>query len=178
MKTSDQTTIAVVRTFQAQATMENFDLEKFKKGRVKPIKKLLDDNHPDLKAIVVVVCGDQNSPHGEIVTQGSTPTINHLRQAFPTEVENGKIIPIICRNWGGNVGSSTALNAGIDVALKNGAHNVLAWSPRVPLTGLMLDEMLDHQAKHNLTLVGYVRRNWYRQMSWMFAQNNCALWSA
>ena len=177
MSAIDNTTVAIVRSFQARATMENFDRKKFEQGRVVPIRRLLADDHPALKAIVVVVCGDKNSPHGEIVEDDSTATINHLRSAFPVEVGTGKIIPVICRDWGQNVGSSKALNAGIAEAQLLGAKNILMWSPRVPLTATMFDEMSHFMAHKGLGLVGYMRKNWYRQTSWMFAQNTCALWS-
>ena len=177
MQDSKYSVHVVVRSFEAGATRETFNYEKFRKSRVEPIRRLLSTAPPQLKKIIVVVCADPQSRYGETLFDGFTPTAFALGDAFSTEVNEGVIAPITCVDWGQNVGSVNALNMGIDLALHEGATHVLSWSPRMGLDGSMITQMLDHSHRHQLELVGYLRERWYGSISTMFAQNTCALWS-
>lgn len=176
--------IAVTRSFQGGATFDSFDVTKFNKGVVGPIQKLLSTAPPELAGIAVVSCAEAGSKYAEEVRPGidetdteRTPTIHFLHEAFPEEVKSGRIVPVLCKDWGLNAGSANALNAGITVARKHDAGNVLLWSPEIDLSGHMLTEMINHMDQHALKLVGYMRNRWYQRLQWAFAQNTCALWN-
>lgn len=181
---------AVTRSFQGGATYASFDVDKFKKGVIAPIKKLLDTAPSEFSGIAVVSCAEPGSKYAEEVrykfdstpapnediAEERTPTTHYLTKAFPEEVASGRIVPILCKNWGLNAGSGTAINAGIAHARTQGADKVLVWSPEIDLTGHMVSEMLNHMDEHALRLVGYMRNRWYQRLQWAFAQNTCAIW--
>lgn len=170
-------TLVVTRSFQAGAAfLSGFDPEKCEKGLVAPIRKLLGTAPDEIAGIVVVTCCAPGSKFAEEVRDGMTPTISHLIKAFPVEIEAGRIIPVMCDDWGLNPGSATAINAGLDVAIRRNADRALVWSPEIGLDGHMVTEMFEHQARYNLELVGYFRNRWWQRAQWMFAQNTCALW--
>ncbi len=192
MKTS---VFATTRSFQGGATFATFNVEKFNKGVVLPIKKLLDSAPPEFRGIAVVSCGEHGSKYAEEVRlEGNanwnptmndedpsnswfaTPTIHYLHEAFPKEIAAGLVVPILCRDWGLNAGSATAINAGIAVARERDASDTLVWSPEINLDGFMLKAMLSHKERNALKLVGYMRSNWFLRLQWQFAQNTCALW--
>ena len=134
--------LAVTRSFQGGATFDSFDLVKFKKGVVGPIQKLLSTAPPELMGIAVVSCAEPGSKYAEEVrlerndtpwphddmSDERTPTVHYLHDAFPKEVADGVIIPLLCKEWGLNAGSATALNAGIALARTREAGDVLLWS--------------------------------------------------
>lgn len=168
--------IAVTRTYQAGATFATYDREKFQKGVVAPILKLLDTAPPCLKGIVVVSCGEAGSKYAEEMRDGDTVTSALIRQEFADEVANGIVHPVVTTNWGLNGGSGTALNDGVEVARSLGAGRVLLWSKEIDLSGHMLSEMIEHMDRYDLPLVGYARMRWFQRLAWTFAQNTCALW--
>ena len=180
---------AITRSFQGGATFATFDKTKFEKGVVAPIKKLLSTAPPELLGLAVVTCAEAGSKYAEEVRDYvtgttamhdehdfETPTTHYLCKAFPEEVASGRLVPMLCRNWGLNAGSGTALNAGIAMARTHKANSVLLWSPEIDLTGHMVSEMLNHMDQHALHLVGYMRNRWYQRLQWAFAQNTCAIW--
>lgn len=181
---------AVTRSFQGGATFDSFDVSRFEKGVVAPIKKLLTTAPPELVGIAVVTCAEVGSKYAEEVrtdrsdpttsysddSDDRTPTVHHLREAFPEEIASGRLVTILCKDWGLNAGSGTAINAGIEVARQQGADNVMVWSPEIDLSGHMVSEMLNHMDGHALRLVGYMRNRWYQRLQWTFAQNTCAIW--
>jgi hypothetical protein len=166
----------ITRSFQGGATFVTFDKAKFEKGVVAPIKKLLATAPPEFIGIAVVTCAEAGSRYAEEVMDGDTPTMVALKSAFPNEITQGKIVPVVCENWGLNAGSGTAINEGISIARQRGADKVLVWSPEIDLNGHMVSEMLNHMEDHALKLVGYMRNRWYQRLQWAFAQNTCAIW--
>ena len=167
---------ATTRSFQGGATFDTFDEEKFKRGVVAPITKLLSTAPPEFTGIAVVSCAEVGSKYAEEVREGVTPTVYHLRHAFPDEVKSGRVVPVLCTSWGLNAGSATAINDGIAIARHHGADDVLVWSPEIDLDGFMVSAMLAHMDNHALSSVGYWRSRWYTRYQWMFAQNTCAIW--
>jgi hypothetical protein len=172
----DTRLFAVTRSFQGGATFASFDQEKFAEGVIVPIRKLLDTAPPQFMGITVVTCGEAGSKYAEEVQGGDTPTTHHIREAFPKEVASGRIVPVVCKNWGLNAGSGTAINEGIAIARQHGADKVLVWSKEIDLDGFMVYEMLCHMELHALRLVGYARNYLFERLQWMFAQNTCAIW--
>lgn len=168
----------VIRSFQGGTDFSSFNREKFQKGVVAPIKKLLATATTDLRGIVVVSCGENGSKYAEEVRDGETPTTHFLRAAFPEATTSKFITPVICKDWGLNAGSATAINAGLDVAHAYGADRILIWSPEIDLSGHMVTEMVNHMDNHALALVGYMRNRWYQRLQWTFAQNTCAIWDS
>lgn len=177
MKRSSEKIVVVTRTFQAGKTFETFDIQKFERGVVAPIKKLLSTAPQSLSNIVVVACGEPGSEYAEEIRNNETPSIVHLKQAFPEEVASHRIITSLCSQWGRNRGSATALNAGVEIADELSATHALTWSAEIDLDGFMLSGMLSHYNRFNLDLVGCLRNRWYQRLQWMFAQNTCALWN-
>lgn len=180
---------ATTRSFQGGATFANFNKKKFEDGVVLPIRKLLSTAPPELVGLAVVTCAEPGSKYAEEVSDHvvgtsamhdehdwHTPTTYHLAQAFPEEVRSGRIVPVMCKDWGLNAGSGTAINAGIEAARHRGADDVLVWSPEIDLSGHMVHEMLCHKELHALRLVGYARNYLFERQQWMFAQNTCAIW--
>lgn len=186
---------AVTRSFQGGTDFESFDRKKFDEGVVKPIRRLLNTAPSAFGGIAVVTCAEPGSKYAEEVRlignerhnptmndddlgnmEFMTPTTQHLRAAFPDEVASGRIVPILCKDWGLNAGSGTAINEGIEVARQRGADKVMVWSPEINLDGFMVHEMLNHMDQHALRLVGYMRNRWYQRLQWTFAQNTCAIW--
>ena len=107
---------ATTRSFQGGATFDSFDVKKFEKGTVAPITKLLATAPPEFTGIAVVSCDEPGSKYAEEMREGVTPTVFHLRHAFPDEVKSGRVVPVLCTSWGLNAGSATAINDGITVA--------------------------------------------------------------
>lgn len=170
-------TLVVTRSFQAGATFgKGFDPEKCEKGLIAPIRRLLGTAPAEIAGVVVVTCGEKGSKYAEEVRDDQTPTTSYLIKAFPAEVEAKRVIPIVCDDWGLNPGSATAINDGLRVAIRCEVDRALVWSPEIGLDGHMVTEMLEHQARYNLDLVGYFRNRWWQRAQWMFAQNTCALW--
>ncbi len=170
-------TLVVTRSFQAGATfVGSFDPEKCEKGLIAPVRKLLDTAPNEIAGIVIVTCGEKGSKYAEEVRDDQTPTTSYLTKAFPAEVETGRVIPVVCDDWGLNPGSATAINTGLKIAVRREFERALVWSPEIGLDGHMVTEMLEHQARYNLDLVGYFRNRWWQRAQWMFAQNTCALW--
>lgn len=167
---------AVTRSFQGGATFANFNQKKFEDGVVLPLQKLLKTAPPQFTGIAVVACGEAGSKYAEEVRDGDTPTTHFVRQAFPKEIASGRIVPVVCTNWGLNAGSGTGINDGIAVARERGSDKVLVWSKEIDLDGFMVYEMLCHMELHALGLVGYARNYWFERLQWMFAQNTCAIW--
>lgn len=181
---------AVTRSFQGGATFASFDVNKFEKGIVAPIKKLLSTAPPEFAGIVVVSCAESGSKYAEEIRQDRgdpttpydddsddyNPTVHYLRTAFPREVTSGLLTTILCKDWGLNAGSATAINAGVRIARERDANKVMVWSPEIDLSGHMVSEMLNHKEQHALRLVGYMRNRWYQRLQWAFAQNTCAIW--
>ena len=181
---------ATTRSFQGGATFDTFDVEKFKKGVVAPITKLLSTAPPEFMGIAVVSCAEVGSKYAEQVVldrnnptlphdddiYDRTPTTHYLREAFPKEVAAGRVVPVLCKNWGLNAGSATAINDGIAVARQHGTDDVLVWSPEIDLDGHMISAMLAHKQRYALKLAGYMRNRWYQRLQWAFAQNTCAIW--
>jgi len=66
--------------------------------------------------IIVAVNAEKGNRLAEIETDGDTPTSIALKQAFAKEIDDQKIIVEMCRNWGSNPGSGTALNEGTKIA--------------------------------------------------------------
>lgn len=167
---------AVTRSFQGGATFASFDSEKFDRGVVAPVTKLLSSAPEEFAGLAIVTCGEPGNKYSEEVIDGETPTVRALREAFSDEIAIGRIIPVVCSDWGLNAGSATAINAGVEVARSHSAHKVLVWSPEIDLSGHMVSEMLNHMEQHALRLVGYMRNRWYQRLQWAFAQNTCAIW--
>lgn len=168
--------VAIVRSFQAGKTFESFDDEKFVRTVVGPMRKLLSACPPQLKSFIIVSAADPDSPAGEKVIDGRTPTMHAVERYFSEELKFGLIDTIGCTNWGRNFGSATALNDGIELAAQMGADTVLIWSPEIDLTGHRLSLMIDHMERHSLQLCGYARNGWTERLQWMFVQNTIALW--
>ncbi len=166
----------VTRSFQGGATFDSFNRQKFEQGVVAPIRKLLSTAPAELAGFTVVTCGEPGSKFAEEVREGTTPTVVGLRKVFPDETDSDRIVPMVCPNWGLNAGSTTAINAGFELAKERGADRVLIWSPELDLDGRMLAEMLAHQDRHALGVVGYLRSRWYTRIQWKLVQNTCALW--
>lgn len=169
-------TLVVTRSFQGGATFDTFNNKKCDEGLIAPMRYLLGTAPKEISGIVVVTCTEKGSKHAEEVRDHQTPTTSRVVEAFTAEVEVGRVIPVQCQNWGLNAGSATAINAGIEIAEMLGVDRVLVWSPEIRLDGFMVTEMLEHQARYNLDLVGYFRNRWWQRQQWMFAQNTCALW--
>ena len=167
---------ATTRSVQGGVTFDTFDVEKFKKGVVAPITKLLASAPPEFTGIAVVSCAEVGSKYAEKMREGVTPTVYHLQHAFPDEVKSGRVVPVLCTSWGLNAGSATAINDGIAIARHHGADDVLVWSPEIDLDGHMVSAMLAHKERYALGLVGYMRNRWYQRLQWAFAQNTCAIW--
>ncbi len=167
----------VVRSFQEGASFVSFNKEKYEAGVARPLRTLLQTAPLEIDTIIVLSCGDKNSPFAEEIVDGITPTMYHLRQSFPNETASGKLITVLCTNWGPTRGSATALNLGIDIAREQNADAVLFWSPELALSGDMVTEMCTHMERHELELCGYLREGWQQKLQWALPQNTCALWS-
>ncbi len=168
--------VAVIRSFQGKATHETFNDEKFVKGVVGPVRKLLSTAPAQLTGIIIVSAADTNSPAGEVVLDGKTPTMRAVERHLEAEVASGFVETIACKDWGLNFGSGTALNAGAWRAVERRADTVLMWSPEIDLTGHRLSLMVNHMESNSLQLCGYARNGWTERLQWMFVQNTVALW--
>lgn len=170
-------TDVIVRAFQPGAGKgKEFDRTRFEQGLKMPVQKVLRTRPDWLRSVVIVSCGDQESPAGEAVVAGMTPTMQAIHDLMPEEVEKGLVHTVLCTNWGENFGSATALNDGIAYAQRFDPSQIVIWSPEIALDGFRLMEMQLHKERHALEFCGYFRESWYDRTQWMFAQNTLCLW--
>lgn len=171
--------IVVTRSFQRGVGGEKgkpFDACEFEQKVALSIKRLLKDEV--VKSIVVMVNGEPGNRLAEIQTQGETPTMTAMLDYFPEAIKSGRIIVSLCTNWGDNVGSGTALNEGLKIAQgQNDIKWVLNWSPDIEMDGNRINHGLAHAERHNLSVVGYLRQNWWERPQWNVAQNTACLWN-
>ena len=169
--------IVVTRSFQTGVGEggKSFNTEMFVQGVALPIRRLLKDDV--VGNIVVIVNGEQGNRLAEIPNnQGITPTMTALRDYFP-EVASGRILVSLCTNWGPNPGSAIALNDGLKIAQKQkDIKYVLNWSPEIEMDGTRIGQGLSHAERHNLSVVGYLRQNWWERHQWNVAKNTACLW--
>jgi hypothetical protein len=170
--------VVVTRSFQA-GTGKNgkpFDTEWFAKKVAHPISRLIKFDEV-IRSIAVVINAEPNNPLAEIQTKGLTPTMNALRDRFPEEIKEKRIIPHLCTSWGPNPGSGNALNEGADIARKSPDIKwVLHWSPEIEMDGYRIQEALGHAEGRNLSVVGILREQWWAKTQWLIAQNTASIW--
>jgi hypothetical protein len=164
---------AVTRSFQGGKDDKTFDKETFEKHQ-KAIKNLL--RIEEVEKLIVVTCGE--GKFAEIPDEkGMLPTVKNLKNAFPKEVESGRLIPHVCVNWGNNPGSATALNDGLNIAKEMGAKWVMNWSPEIECDSHLVYEALTHAERHNLLVIGALRQAWMERPQWAVPQNTIAVWN-
>ncbi|MBA7619625.1 hypothetical protein ES703_26964 [subsurface metagenome] len=171
--------IVVARSFQAGTGEggKEFDPGVFEKQVATPIRRLLKFEDV-VKGIIVVTNGETGNLLAEIPNaEGITPTMRAITQMFSHEVTNGRIITHLCTNWGPNPGSAIALNEGLEIAKKEKDINwILNWSPEIEMDGYLIRQGLAHAEQRNLSLVGFLRQNWWERPQWNVVQNTAALW--
>lgn len=171
--------IAVARTFQAGTgpNGKEFNTDYFSEKVTGPIKDLLAGSEKVVSGIVVVVNTEKNNPLAEgIYDSGQTPSTLALMETFPEEISNGRMIVHLCHNWGNNPGSGNALNEGIEIAQGMGAELAMCWSPEIEMNGYRISEALGFMEKRNLSVVGFLRENWWQKPQWHISQNTAAIW--
>lgn len=166
----------VARSFQAGSGVggKEFDKEAFAKKVAKPIRDLL--GYKNVGTIIVLTNGQSGHKLAEIVTNDKTPTILALEETFSEEIENGRLLPYVCANWGNNPGSGEALNQGAKLAQEMGYEWCLNWSPEIEMDGFFIHEALIWAEQRELSVIGALRQSWWEKPQWKVAQNTAALW--
>lgn len=162
----------VARSFQKGKTAETVDMASFQK-HVDAFKRILYCGNVD--RLIVVTCGE--GKFAEVPdADGLYPTVKLLTEAFPYEVDSGRLIIHACMNWGNNPGSGEALNDGLRIAKEHDAKYVLNWSPEMEIDDNLLYDLIAHAEKNNLVVAGGLRENWEEKPQWQVPQNTLALW--
>ncbi len=165
----------VLRSFQTGADELSFNKSYFEINVADRIKNVLGSEC--VKKIIIISNGDPDSEHSEKVNdQGLTPTYNAVIQHFKQEVDNQIIICHICRSWGLNPGSATALNEGIKIAEDNNFTWVMCWSPELILDKGKIEKGLFLANEMNLDALGFLRERWWEKTQWNMIQNTGAIW--
>jgi len=174
----EEKVFVVTRSFQAGTGKggKEFNPKIFEEGVACPIRQLLEAKN--VKTIIVVVNAEKGNRLAELPDNtGTTPTMCALQDNFHSEIGLGKIIVSLCTNWGPNPGSATALNQGLSIVQSlNHAGWILNWSPEIEMNGSLIDRALVHAERHNLSVVGFLRQNWWERPQWTVVQNTAALW--
>lgn len=167
----------VTRSFQAGTGGESgkvFDEKVFDQKVAQPIANLLRFSEV-VGNIVVVTNGEANNKLAEIIgDDNKTPTVRMLEKKFPTEIQSGKIIPHICKDWGNNPGSATALNEGLILSPTPWS---MCWSPEIEMDGYKITSALNLAEKNNLFVVGFLRKRWWEKPQWNVVQNTACIWN-
>jgi len=154
---------------------KEFDIAQFREKVAKPIRALLGFTH-EVGEIIVAVNGEPGSPLAEIPDRENlTPTIRALLEEFSGS-DGGGVLPLLCRNWGKNPGSATALNDGARFARSQGAKRILCWSPEIEMDGNRIAHALSFATDRKLSVVGFLRKRWWELPQYHVAQNTAALW--
>jgi len=165
----------IMRSFQAGADEDSFDVDFFQERVAKPIRNLL--RHKDIiNSIIIVTNGEAGSSLAEkMIREDLTPTIKHLREAFPDEIKERTIITHISDVWGPNPGSGVALNKGIAIA-GNECEWILCLSPEIEIDGYKIISAINFARERNLSVVGFMRKLWWERPQWNVGQNTACLW--
>ncbi len=170
----------IVRSFQA-GTGENgklFDEYLFEKKVQNPIRRLFQTTKTVIGDLIILVNTEIGNPLAEIIdSNGKTPTQIAFEKSFPNEITSGKIVVHLCKKWGDNPGSATALNTGLEIANNNNAKWVLIWSPEIDLDGDYVETALEYAKEKNLAVVGVLRERHWERPQWKVPQNTVALWN-
>jgi hypothetical protein len=168
----------VTRSFQAGTGKggKDFDKEYFYQRVAYPIRRLLA--FENVASIVVVTSAEKGNVLAEIMSDGSTPTTRAIKESFPDEVKNKRIVADICLDWGPNPGSGNALCQGAKLAkeLNPEINWIFNWSPEIEMDGFKIDMALAFARKRNLLVVGFLRDNWWEKPQWHVVQNTAAIW--
>lgn len=166
----------IIRSYQAGADDNSFDVKFFEDRLVKNIKNLL--NYPEIiNSIVVVTNGEEGNPLAEkIIADNVTPTVKNLEKFFPQEVKAGIIVPFISKIWGKNPGSGDALNQGLEI-LKDKCKWVLMLSAEIEIDGYKIMSAINFARERDLSVVGFMRTLWWERPQWNVGQNTACLWN-
>jgi len=169
----------IIRTFQAGTGSggKEFDADYFSENVARPIRNLLAGSEKIVGGIIIVVNAEKGNPLAEsIYSNGQTPSSSALVETFPEEIKSGRVLVHLCHNWGNNPGSGNALNEGIEIASKLGADLAMCWSPEIEMNGYQISEALNFMEERNLSVVGFLRENWWQKPQWHISQNTAAIW--
>ncbi len=163
----------VTRSFQPQKNIVNFDILLFKKRFLQPLQKLTSKNQY-LKEIIVLINGETDNQFAEAADDnGQFPTVFYLQQLTNLAINGIAIRPIVCKRWGLNVGSASALNMG----LQNVSTDlVMFWSAEMDISGRQMNQAIDVMYQEKLNLLGFLRDDWFYHPSRCIPQNTAAIW--
>ncbi len=168
----------VTRTFQAGTGPDGkeFDTDYFLEKVARPIRNLLTGSEEVVERIIVVVNAEKGNPLAEgTYSNGQTPSTLALMEVFPEEIKSGRMIILVCHKWGRNPGSGEALNHGIRTAFRLGAKLAMPWSPEIEMSSDRITEALDFMEERDLSVVGFLRENWWEKTQWHIAQNTAVI---
>lgn len=170
-----QKVTVITRSFQPGADANTFDVGRFDTKVASPIESLLA--FPIVDKVIVISNGESGNKFAEcMVEAGKTPTVLALERRFFKQISDGRIVAHICKSWGPNPGSATALNEGAEVAKQDGAKWILNWSSEIQIDGCRIKAALDFAEEKGLTVVGFLRERWSEKEQWKVVQNTAALW--
>lgn len=167
--------MVVTRLFQAKKDANSYDRKKFAEVAV-PYRTILKSS--TVASLIVVVAG--GGPFAEVPdNDGILPTIQVLNEEFRTEILSGRVRSVRCDNWGPNVGSPFALNAGMDAARADGARFIMNWSPELDITPEWIAVGHAHMESRGLDACGFVREGWFNNTKqYLVPQNTGVIYRA
>jgi len=176
----------VTRQFTKNAKPNDFKkkefIKEFKSNFFTPLNNLTK-NAKNIKKIVVIFCGDQESEWAEKYNEDDENPASYscLHQLIGSpeyrkdwKINNIQIVPVICTNWGANAGSATALNDGLKEVE---TELVLIWSKEMPLLAHNVNEAISLVNQEDLVVVGFLREGWENKNAWNVPQNTAAIWN-
>ena len=106
----------IIRSFMKGATVDCATIPpgtaaNYKDQLARVIQRLLPG--PYVRNIYVVINGDPSSPLSEEAVGINSFTADFIRYHSVEAEDRKRVIPVICKNWGLNAGSATAINQAI-----------------------------------------------------------------
>ena len=168
----------ITRTFQPIKEIKDYDEKKFLETFVEPLKKLIN-NTKSINQIIIVLNGDTNSKYSEKADEnGNLPSqiaFNKIKNEINKNID---IKIVICKNWGLNQGSASALNDALntikDTDIDDGYFFI--WSSGMNITAEQFENSLKIVDEDKIDVMGYLRDGFMNNYAWRVPQNTACFW--
>lgn len=166
----------VTRTFQPRKDIDNFDLERFEKKFLQPLKKMIKGNII-FKKVIILVNVEEGNKFAEILNENNvSPSEYHIKENLKEEVELGIVEILHVKNWGQNAGSARALRQGGEYAKSLGMDYLMNWSAEMDISVYDIISAFETMKNNNHDVMGFLREKWWLKFQWAISQNTASIW--